>query len=119
MGTSQELGREGENLAATFLTAKGYQVLGKNLRSRLGEVDLLMRDGRVIVLVEVKTSERSGVFTPFDRLGPAKQRKLWLLARQVAARYPDCDVRVDAVAVYWKGGSSSPIIKHLQNILCP
>jgi putative endonuclease len=112
----QELGQEGENLAAEFLVSQGFALLGRNVRSRLGEIDILAQQGDETVLVEVKTLSSARGFDPITQINPAKQRKLRLLAREVAARYPDANIRIDAVTVYW-GSTDLPVITHFPNIL--
>lgn len=100
--TTQELGQEGEQLAAEFLVSLGYQELARNLRFKQGEIDLLMQEGEVIVVVEVKTQRKGEVFDPLYKISPLKYRKLNLLAQIIAARYPNRNVRIDAVTLYWK-----------------
>lgn len=58
--SNQSLGAIGEKYAAELLKRKGYKILKKNYKNKLGEIDLIARDGGEIVFVEVKTrSERS------------------------------------------------------------
>ena len=116
-GARNQLGQTGEELAADFLSNKGYVLLANNQIERVGEIDLLMRDGTTIVLVEVKTQSISRNFNPIEKIDYAKQRKLHLLASIIAARYPDQDVRVDAVTVHYVSGQVTPVITHLENIL--
>ncbi len=116
-GAHNILGAKGEELAAEFLIAKGYKLLARNLVLKIGEIDLLCQNGEVIVVVEVKTQARAIFADPIYKINPTKQRKLRSLARVVAARYPDRNIRIDAVTVYWQKGRSEPIITHLENIL--
>lgn len=116
-GAHNELGRQGETLAAEFLVAKGYELLESNLDLKLGEIDLLLKDGETIVLAEVKTLRIARHFNPLEKIDWAKQKKLRLLSQIVAARYPERNVRVDAVTVYWLSGIKKPMINHLENIL--
>ncbi len=91
------------------------ELLGTNLRYRAGEVDLLMRDtDGTIVLVEVKALSAPGAYDPATKLGPLKLRKLSLLSRFVEAQYPEQNIRVDAVALYWESGEAH--ITHYKNI---
>ena len=80
----QRLGARGEQLAADWYVAHGYQLVARNWRCREGEIDLvvLAADGD-LVFCEVKTrsSDRFGV--PAEAVTPAKQRRL----RVLAARY--------------------------------
>ena len=116
-GAHNELGQQGETLAADFLVAKGYKLLRANMTFAVGEVDLLLQDGETIVLVEVKTLRIARHFNPLEKIDWAKQKKLNLLAQFVAARYPDRNVRVDAVTVYWLSTAKQPMINHIENIL--
>ena len=53
--TNKEFGALGEKLAAKYLKKNGYKILEKNYKNKLGEIDLIVRDGDEIVFVEVKT----------------------------------------------------------------
>lgn len=53
--TAWARGRRAETLAAWWLRLKGYRILERNFRVRLGEIDLIVRRGRILALVEVKT----------------------------------------------------------------
>ncbi len=116
-GASNQLGQAGEELAAELLCNKGYQLIAQNLVEHVGEIDLLMQDGEVIVVVEVKTQSISRHFNPIEKIDAAKQKKLHLLARTFAARYPERNIRVDAVTVHYVSGQPKPILTHLENIL--
>ncbi|HZK23929.1 MAG TPA: YraN family protein [Oscillospiraceae bacterium] len=76
------LGRRGEELAAAYLTKHGYQVLVQNWRCERGELDLVARDGQLLVFIEVKTrrSQRHG--TPAEAVDARKQEKIRHLALQ-------------------------------------
>ena len=94
-------GRLGEDAAAAWYSAHGYQVVARNWRCRTGEIDLVCRRGRVLVICEVKTrtSERFG--SPFEAVTPAKRSRLRRLATlyllEAAQRTPT--VRFDVAAV--------------------
>ena len=98
---NQALGAYGELLAARFLTAQGLVLLDHNWRSPAGEIDLVLRDGRTLVICEVKTRSSNDYGTPheaIDRRKVDRMRRLagcWLRAHSV---HPD-DIRLDLVAV--------------------
>jgi len=69
------LGRRGEEAAVRLLLAKGYSILARNWRVRSGELDIVARDGRTIVFVEVKTLRREGYYRPGDNLSPRQMRR--------------------------------------------
>lgn len=114
IGERKQLGQQGENLAAEFLYRKGFVELGRNLTFKVGEIDLLMKDGATIVVVEVKTNRVTSAIDPIYKISPAKQRKLWQLARVIALKYPNRNIRIDAVTLYW---SPEPRLQHYENII--
>lgn len=79
----QALGRYGEDMAARHLEAAGFTVLARNWRCREGEVDIVARDGDVLVVCEVKTRRDVGFGTPLEAVTPAKAARL----RRLAARW--------------------------------
>ena len=54
MQNRRQIGTEEEALAAEFLEGRGYRIVERNFRCRLGEIDLIARDGSVLVFIEVK-----------------------------------------------------------------
>ena len=94
-----------ERLAARHLRSRGYLILARNLRNRFGEIDILAQgpDQRTLVVVEVKSSVSTRALAPRpeQRVNHAKQRRLTLLACQVARRYrlTDRPIRFDVIGV--------------------
>jgi putative endonuclease len=110
------LGARGERRAASLLRRAGYRVLAANLRTNLGEIDLLAEapDGREIVVVEVKTGTSSSPeLRPELHVNRAKQRKLAALAAQLAARrgFHDRPIRFDVIGVDLPPGGQ-PVVRH-------
>jgi putative endonuclease len=106
------LGAAGERLARAHLEARGLAILDANFRTRHGELDIVAADARCLVFCEVKTRivARTGSggadseLGPLAAIGPRKQRRLRLLAREwLAHRGADApwrpELRFDAVAV--------------------
>jgi putative endonuclease len=96
------LGRLGENLALAHLERRGYDLVARNHRTRFGEIDLVVFDGRTLVFCEVKT-RRAGPGSPWDALGPAKQAQVRRMVRAYLADATDrprgADLRCDAIGV--------------------
>ena len=97
----QDLGRYGERLAAKELRKRGYKILERRWRCRLGEIDLIAQDGETLVIVEVKTRSRRDYGAPADAVDARKRRKLIQLAEAYlrARRLRDVTVRFDVVGV--------------------
>lgn len=92
------LGARGERAAARALRRAGCRVLGRNLRTPEGEVDLLVRDGAVLVIVEVKTTRAAPGGRP-PRVPHAQRRRLVRAARWLA-RQPRLRTAAGAPATF-------------------
>ena len=73
----------GEDAAADWYVAHGYEIVARNWRCRAGEIDLICRRSRVLVICEVKTRTTEQFGAPFEAVTPAKRRRL----RQLATLY--------------------------------
>jgi putative endonuclease len=97
---TNEVGRQQEQLARRFLEQQGLRHVAHNVRSRLGEVDLVMRDAHTLIFVEVRfrRSERfGGAVASVDR---RKQERLIAAAAYYLQRHPiDLPCRFDVVAI--------------------
>jgi putative endonuclease len=97
----QLLGADGEALTARHYEAQGYTVLDRNWRCRDGELDLVLRRGRTLVVCEVKTRSSSAFGLPAEAVNRAKQQKLRLLARRwlASSSFRPSTIRFDVAAV--------------------
>lgn len=82
----RERGSRGEQAAVVELRRRGYRILAHNVRSRLGEVDLICRDGEAVVFCEVKARRPSAFGKAQEALSAAKRRRLERLAQAHMAR---------------------------------
>jgi putative endonuclease len=80
-----ELGRAGEKAAAGLLRSLGYDVVGAGFLARRGEIDLICRRGRELLVVEVKTRSSDAFGTPLEAVGPKKRRALASAAAEYRA----------------------------------
>ena len=76
MLTNQEFGKKGEEIAAGFLRSKGFTILEVNWRSGKNEVDIIAKDGKYLVIVEVKTRTTDYYGEPEMEVKPAKMRAI-------------------------------------------
>jgi putative endonuclease len=95
------VGAYGERLAARHLTDLGMVVLDRNWRCDCGEIDLVLRDGDVLVVCEVKTRSSASCGSPHEAVTPAKLGRLRRLAARWVVEHAvhPADVRIDLVAV--------------------
>jgi putative endonuclease len=101
MRARQALGRYGEDLVAARLSEAGMVVLARNWRCRTGEIDIVARDGDVLVVCEVKTRRGLGFGSPLDAVTTLKANRLTRLALEYrrSQALPPCPLRIDVVGV--------------------
>jgi len=117
----QSMGRRAEELVARRLAAAGWQVVARNARTRHGELDIVARNGRTLVFVEVKAGRRNaavGPERPAHAVDARKQRRIRRLAAAWLAENrdaPQCaSIRFDVVGVTFD--RSRPIaIEHIRD----
>jgi putative endonuclease len=114
---ARSLGRRGEAAAARFLKKKGYILVARSDRMRLGEIDLVAVDGRTVVFVEVKTRRSHETGHPAEAVDEDKQRRLTRLALTYLKRHNllEYPARFDVVAVTWADDRREPVIEHFEN----
>jgi putative endonuclease len=119
--TRQRLGKAAEELVAARLAAAGWETLGRNARTRHGELDLVALDGTALVFVEVKAGRAGSAFGPerpvlsVDRRKQLRIRRLataWISENRALPRYTE--IRFDAVGVtYDRAGKRVLGIEHV------
>jgi putative endonuclease len=100
---SAKLGVMGERRAAWFYRLRGYSILGRNVRLRAGEIDLVAKRGATIVIAEVKTRQSRAAGEGHEAVDRKKREQMIRLADEYAARHPDAQLRYDILSIYWNG----------------
>jgi putative endonuclease len=98
----QQVGEAAENIAADFLRAQGLEILERNYRRRFGELDIVARDGDVLVIVEVRTRANNRYGGAAASVVFRKQQRLTRTTHQLLQRRKDLAnlrIRFDVVAV--------------------
>jgi putative endonuclease len=122
--TGQALGKWGESMAAKYLTARGYEILGHNLRTPYGEIDLIARmageslsDRDILVFVEVKTRTTTAFGYPEEAVNLRKRAHLLASAQYYMQTHPelDGDWRIDVIAIQHLAPGKPPAITHFEN----
>ena len=114
----KELGRKGENIALKFLLEKGYQLVAKNYNChKFGELDLVMRDGKYLVFVEVRTKKNTIHGTPIESIDYLKRRQIEKMANlyMTKEKVPeDTFCRFDVIGII-APDNGEPKIEHIQD----
>lgn len=120
MRAKDAVGRYGENVAASYLTRAGWQVLDRNWRGPAGEIDIVALQGDELVVVEVKTRSGEGFGHPAEAVTPRKLARLRRLAAQWLAAHDGSvrpsGIRIDVVAV-WAARHGAARVEHLSGVL--
>lgn len=112
------LGQSGEAEAERFLRAKGYIIMAKNYRSRLGEIDLVALHQRTVVFVEVRSLSGPEFGDPLATVTLRKQCHIAKTALAYLSRYQlhDRAARFDVIGIQWHNDAKRPLrISHIQD----
>ena len=118
MGRNNLSGAWGEALAAAYLQKKRYKVIATNYRSRFGEIDLIVKDKKFLVFVEVKLRKSGAFAKAYEYVDRRKQDRI----RVTASIYLDANPtqlqpRFDVIEVYAPEGTATanPQIHHMED----
>lgn len=120
MAAKDQLGRAGEQRAVDHLESRGYRILDRNWRCAQGEVDIVAVQGRVLVVVEVKTRRSDAFGHPLEAIDQRKGARLWRLAAAWIAAHPGeargRRLRLDAIAITGADPATGEL-EHLEDAL--
>jgi len=114
---NKDLGKAGETMAYRYLKGCGYNVLERNYSTPLGEIDIVAKDGSVLVFVEVKTRRSTIYGMPEESVDIKKKRKLTKLAQLYISkkRLFDKEARFDIVSICVDGPFGDNKIRLIKN----
>lgn len=109
------LGKTGEDLACRELERRGYAIVARRYRRRGGELDIIARDGKTMVFVEVKARGDHAFGDASEAVGFVKRRRMAQVAMDYVLRHrlTDCPCRFDVVSIHMDQGR--PVIEVFQN----
>jgi putative endonuclease len=115
------IGRAAEDLVAARLLEAFWEILERNARTRFGELDIVARDGRALVFVEVKAGRANSAYGPERPVLGVNHRKqqrvrrlatAWMGERRDAPYY--AEIRFDAVGVTFDGAGRPVDVEHIE-----
>ncbi|MEW6670255.1 MAG: YraN family protein [Thermodesulfobacteriota bacterium] len=115
LNRQQQFGQTSEMLAARFLKKRRYKILETNYRTRMGEIDIIARDGDTIAFIEVKARTSDQFGNPKGAVTLQKQRKISMVALQYlkAIQQSDAKARFDVVSISTL--TEPPVIEIIKN----
>ena len=103
----RERGRIGEDIASAFLEKKGYTIVARNFLCRLGEVDIIARNGEYLTFVEVKLRKNAEHGEAREFVTRSKQKRILLAAKYYLASHEGpLQPRFDVVEIYLPDGEN-------------
>lgn len=113
---SKQKGQESEHLVEDFLTFNGLEIVERNFSCKLGEVDLIARDGKYFVFVEVRSVTEGFIVHPLESITKKKRSKIiktatWYLKQ--AGLLGKVSIRFDVVTIVWRS-DGSPLVSWLK-----
>jgi putative endonuclease len=114
--TTQAVGRTGEEIALKYLRRKKYTILETGFRLFRGEIDIIARDGKTLVFVEVKMRMSDAFGRPEEAVTPGKQEQIRKVAQGylLKHRLGDVDCRFDVIAIRPQA-TDGYAIEHFEN----
>jgi putative endonuclease len=112
----QSLGEWGEQIASDYLQSIGYEVLGRNIRTPYGEIDIIARHGEIFVFAEVKTRTSTALGLPEEAITPRKREHMLAAAEYYANEQGVTHWQIDVIAIEGKPGQH-PLVTHFENAL--
>jgi len=113
-----QTGEWGESVAAGVLKRKGFKILGRRVRvGTRDELDLVARDGEVLVFIEVKTRKSEAYGRPSASVDRKKRHALSRAAVRYLKRLknPHVYFRFDVVEVVGELDGDEPVVRHIEN----
>lgn len=117
MTSRREFGFWGEDIAANYLKKNGYEIVDRNVYTKYGEIDLIVRQGDCTVFIEVKTRSSTAFGLPEEAITHQKQARLLDSAQAYLQLHPDIsgDWRIDVIAIRHFRQDQEPEIIHFEN----
>lgn len=99
--TAVSIGNIGEEAAVQALKKRGYKIIERNYRTKMGEIDIIAKDGEYTVFVEVRLRKSNAFGSPADTIDERKQQKIIKTAQLYAVKNDiyDTPMRFDAVLI--------------------
>ena len=117
MYLKHEIGKIGEDLASKYLEAAGYIIIERNFMARQGEIDIIAKDKKELVFIEVKTRTSDIYGKPVEAVNTQKQKhllntiKYYLYSKHLENEF----VRIDVIEVYFNNDTYK--INHIKQII--
>jgi putative endonuclease len=112
-----ELGKLGEEIAAVYCRKIGYSIIARHFTSRFGEIDIVAKDGRETVFIEVKTRRGEIYGMPEESVTNIKIRRIIKATEVYMDKFPEIvNYRVDVIVVQFHPNRSGCLLRHIKGV---
>lgn len=116
MKHNQRIGKWGEEKAEDYLIQKGYEIIGRNIRTPYGEIDIIAKLKDMIIFVEVKTRTSNKMGLPEESITPRKQEHMIACAEHYAMENELDQWQIDVISIEGKSGLT-PKVTYFENAI--
>lgn len=116
MNHNQRVGKWGEETAAEYLTARGCEIVARNVRTPYGEIDIIAKQGDITIFVEVKTRTSDKMGLPEESITARKRQHMISAAEHYAAEHEIDRWQIDVISIEGKPGST-PKVTYFENAI--
>ena len=118
MSEHNDVGKIGEELAREYLEGKGYEIIEQNYKTKYSEIDLVAKNGKDLVFVEVRTKVGENFGTPEDTLNNKKMSKMRFNALSyVAFKRWAGPIKIDAICIVLNPTHEVSRLNHYENVV--
>lgn len=116
MKHNQRVGKWGEQVAVEYLASRGCEVIGRNVRTPYGEIDIVARQGETVIFIEVKTRTSNTMGLPEESITARKREHMAACAEHYAAEHEIDHWQIDVISIEGKPGSA-PKVTYFENAI--
>lgn len=116
MKHNQRVGQWGEQVAVEHLVSRGYEVVGQNVRTPYGEIDIVTKQADITIFVEVKTRTSKVMGLPEESITARKREHMVACAEHYAAEHEIDHWQIDVISIEGKPGTI-PVITYFENAI--
>jgi putative endonuclease len=111
------LGKQGEDIAASYLSKKGFSIIQRNFRAGYGELDIITMINNILVFVEVKTRLTDEFGLPEEGVTPRKLREVKKTAEYFKSIHPELpdEMRIDVIGMILDNSFKITYFNHIEN----
>jgi len=113
---NQQVGQWGEQVAVEYLVSREVEVIGRNVRTPYGEIDIVAKQGDTVLFVEVKTRTSNKMGLPEESITVRKREHMIACAEHYAAEHEIDHWQIDVISIEGKPGTE-PVMTYFERAI--